>query len=123
MEERKDRELLFSVTRKDLRLDTFRAGGKGGSNQNKTSTGVRYTHPPSGAVGESRRERSQEQNKRLAFRHLVDSAKFQAWLKLEAARRCGMEAAIEAKVAEQMRPENLKIEVRTPEGWALENNG
>ena len=51
------RELLFSVTKKDLRIDTFRAGGKGGQNQNKRNTGVRVTHPDSGAVGEARDQR------------------------------------------------------------------
>jgi protein subunit release factor B len=38
------KELLFSLTKKDFRIDTFRAGGKGGQKQNKTSSGVRVTH-------------------------------------------------------------------------------
>jgi len=29
------KQLLFSVTKKDLRVDTFRSGGKGGQNQNQ----------------------------------------------------------------------------------------
>jgi len=35
------KELLFSLTKKDFRVDTFRAGGKGGQKQNKTNSGVR----------------------------------------------------------------------------------
>lgn len=80
-----ERELLFSVTKKDLRVDTFRSGGKGGQNQNKRDTGVRITHLVSGAVGESREERSQEQNKQKAFRRMAESSKFQLWVKYRAA--------------------------------------
>lgn len=68
----KERELLFSVTKKDFRIYTFRAGGKGGQKQNKTSSGVRFTHIESGAVGESREERSQHRNKEIAFKRCVD---------------------------------------------------
>jgi protein subunit release factor B len=60
------RELVLSVTLKDCEVQTFRAGGKGGQNQNKRDTGVRIIHHPSGARGEARDERSQLQNKRLA---------------------------------------------------------
>ncbi len=112
-----ERELLFSVTQKDLVFQTFRAGGKGGSNANKTSMGVRFVHPPSGAVGESREERSQLQNKRNAFNRLARSPKFQAWLKLETARRNGEEAIIAAEVKAAMADENLLVEQRTASGW------
>ena len=46
----------------DLRRDTFRSGGPGGQHQNKTESGVRYTHLPSGIAAESRTERSQHKN-------------------------------------------------------------
>ena len=46
----------------DLRRDTFRSGGPGGQHQNKTESGVRYTHIPSGIAAESRTERSQHKN-------------------------------------------------------------
>lgn len=72
------KEKILSVTLKDCRVDTFRAGGKGGQNQNKRDTGVRIVHPPSGAVGESREERSQLQNKTKAFRKMAESDKFKA---------------------------------------------
>lgn len=48
----------LSVSIKDCRVDTFRAGGPGGQRQNKVSSGVRIIHEPSGAVGEARDERS-----------------------------------------------------------------
>lgn len=46
----------------ELRRDTFRSGGPGGQHQNKTESGVRYTHLPSGIAAESRTERSQHKN-------------------------------------------------------------
>lgn len=71
-----ERELAFSVTIHDCEVQTFRAGGKGGQNQNKRDTGVRVIHHPSGARGESREERSQLQNKRAAFKRMVASGAF-----------------------------------------------
>ena len=46
----------------DLKRDTFRSGGPGGQHQNKTESGVRYTHLPTGVAAESRTERSQHKN-------------------------------------------------------------
>ena len=72
----KDKVLAFSVSIKDCRVDTFRTGGPGGQKQNKTSSGARVIHEASGAVGESRTERSQLQNKKNAFRRMAESDKF-----------------------------------------------
>ena len=58
-------------------MQHFRSGGKGGQNQNKRDTGTRVIHHPSGARGESREERSQLQNKRAAFKRMVESKAFQ----------------------------------------------
>jgi len=79
------KKLLFSVTKKDFRVDYFRAGGPGGQKQNKTSSAVRIVHLESSAVGESREERSQAQNKKRAFLRLVESDKFKAWHKKKVA--------------------------------------
>jgi peptide chain release factor 2 len=46
----------------ELKRDTFRSGGPGGQHQNKTESGVRYTHLPTGIAAESRSERSQHKN-------------------------------------------------------------
>lgn len=74
------RTKLFSVTKKDFRVDTFRSGGKGGQNQNTRDTGVRISHNDSGAVGESRNHRTQGKNKEEAFKRLLESPKWKIWL-------------------------------------------
>lgn len=114
------RELLFSVTKKDFRIDTFRAGGKGGQKQNKTSSGVRVTHIESGAVGESREERSQHQNRKIAFRRCVESDTFKKWHKRKCAELMGVKARIEDEVERAMHPKNLKVEVKNEHGRWVE---
>ena len=111
------KELAFSVTLKDCRVDTFRCGGPGGQKQNKTSSGVRVVHEPSGAVGESREERSQLQNKKKAFRKMAESSKFRLWVK----RQLGLDDLIKAQVEREMWPANLKVEVREGDEWVTLN--
>ena len=79
------RELLFSIDRRSFVFQEFRAGGKGGQKQNKTSTGIRCLHPPSGARAESRVHRDQLHNKRQAWRKCVESTTFQTWLRKQIA--------------------------------------
>jgi peptide chain release factor 2 len=51
----------------DLERQTFRSGGPGGQHQNKTESGVRYIHRPTGIAQESRSERSQHMNDQRAL--------------------------------------------------------
>src|SRR6266568_6783444 len=103
--------LLFSVTLKDCEVQTFQSGGKGGQHQNKTSSGVRIIHRASGARGESREERSQLQNKKKAFRRMVETPAFRVWLARERWIRLGLPDA-EKEVERDMQPENIRVETR-----------
>lgn len=103
-------DLLFSITKKDFKFETFRSGGKGGQHQNTTDSGVRIKHIESGAVGESRSERSQHQNKKLAFQHLIQSKRFKTWHKFKTALALQGVRNAEKMVDKQMSEENLKIE-------------
>jgi len=57
----------IEIRPEDLKRDTFRSGGPGGQHQNKTESGVRYTHLPTGIAAESRSERSQHKNDQMAL--------------------------------------------------------
>lgn len=103
------KEKVFSVTRKDFRVDTFRSGGKGGQHQNKTDSGVRITHADSGAVAESRNHRSQYQNRKAALNRLTASAKFRLWVNRRIF-EIDTGKTIENRVDEMMADRYLKIE-------------
>ncbi len=112
-----ERQLLFSLTKKDFEIEAFRAGGKGGQYQNVTDSGVRIRHKESGAVGESRDERSQYTNKKKAFERLIKSKEFQIWHKRKAAEIMGtiktkeqIEKEVEEMIERDLKNGNIKIE-------------
>ncbi|MEQ1744796.1 MAG: peptide chain release factor 1 [Saprospiraceae bacterium] len=60
-----------NIRKDDLRRDVFRASGAGGQHVNKTESGVRYTHLPTGVVAESTESRSQHKNAGIAMGRLI----------------------------------------------------
>jgi peptide chain release factor 1 len=61
----------INIRKEDIRTDVFRASGAGGQHVNKTESGVRFTHLPTGAVAESTESRSQHKNRDIAMGRLV----------------------------------------------------
>ncbi len=65
----------IDIRKEDIRTDTFRASGAGGQHVNKTESGVRFTHIPTGMVAESTESRSQHKNRDIAMGRLVQQIK------------------------------------------------
>lgn len=112
-----EREKILSVSVHDCEVQTFAAGGPGGQNQNRRSTGVRVIHHPSGARGECRETRDQLTNKRRAFLKMVETVQFKSWLAI-ASGRAKSDAELLAEINKELDdPDVTRVEAREGGKW------
>jgi len=113
------KELLFSVTKKDLIINFFSGSGAGGQHRNRHKNCVRMFHEDSGVrtTGQSHKEKNT--NLREAFKNLTTHPKFKIWMNIKISEKIKGKT-IEKEVEEWMDKENLKIEFREKDKWILE---
>lgn len=110
------KELLFSVTKKDIKIEYFSGTGGGGQHRNKHQNCVRMHHKASGvrSTGQSNKER--KSNLREAFKKLTKDFKFKIWLNQKTYEVIN-KTTIEEQVEKAMAPENLRVEYKSEDGW------
>ena len=114
-----NKQLLFSVTKKDLDITYFSGTGAGGQYRNRHKNCVRIKHNDSGVMVTGQEQRNLKQNLNTAFKRLANNKDFRKWLKIKAAEVTGkdikIKEQIKRKVDDMCKEENLKIEYYDPE--------
>ena len=113
------KELLFSITKKDLQIEFFSGTGAGGQKRNKCQNCVRMTHPESGAMATGQSNKERPANLREAFKGLNRNAKFKMWI-AEKIEEYNTGETLEERVETMMHPDNLRIEYKNKDKnmWA-----
>ncbi len=111
------KDLIFSVTKRDLKITYFSGSGAGGQHRNRHNNCVRINHPETGVTAQGTESKSLTQNKKLAFTRLVKNKKFYNWLKVTASYLLEDGKTIAEIVDDMMAEENLKVEKKVNNKW------
>ncbi len=86
-----DDKIEIEINPADIKTDTFRASGAGGQHVNKTESGVRFTHLPTGVIAASTQDRSQHKNRAIAM-NMLKARLYELELRKREAISAGIEA-------------------------------
>ena len=87
-----DDKIEIDINPADIKTDTFRSSGAGGQHVNKTESGVRFTHLPTGVVAASTQDRSQHKNRVIAM-NMLKARLYELELRKREAISAGIEAS------------------------------
>lgn len=110
-----NKELLFSVTKKDLEINYFSGSGAGGQHRNKHQNCVRMYHKESGVRTTGQDSRERQSNLKTAFKRLTENPKFKIWLN-QKTYEVSNKINIKKEVEKLMSPENLLVEGKDEKG-------
>lgn len=109
------RQRITICTKKDFDVSYYCGSGPGGQARNKSATGVQIIHRESGAIGKASDSRSQSDNRKNAFRRLLETPQMKFWIakkKFEVDQNMTLEESIEKDCMDK----NLKYEIKSPTG-------
>jgi protein subunit release factor B len=88
------------ILKKQVVIETYRSRGPGGQRKNKVETAVRLKHLPSGITITATEHRSQAENRKLAFKRLLERL-----IKLNQPRRHRLPTSVPRMVIEKIKQE------------------
>ena len=115
-----EKELLFSIRKKDFKIQYFSGTGAGGQHRNKHQNCVRLSHPDSGASATGQNSRSRTDNLRSAFKSIQEQAYFKVWLTKKIHETLSGKK-LDKIVEEMVKPQNIKVETKRDGKWEEAN--
>ena len=110
------RKLLFSIKKKDFKIDYFSGTGSGGQHRNKHQNCVRIQHIESNVMSTGQSSKSRKNNIKEALSGLIKKPKFKLWLNRKIY-EIKSKKTLEEHVEEAIQSKNLKIATRKNNKW------
>ena len=110
------KELLFSITKKDFNLEWFSGSGGGGQHRNKHQNCCRLTHKETRIMKTGQRQRSRIQNLKDALISITESEIFKKWHKIKCSEAINGKTDIEEKVNNMIENE-IMYEIKVNDKW------